>query len=1314
LLTEIETPDGVVQVTNTYTNGRVTAQVEADGSQISYAYTSNAYGPLTTVTEVNPDGQTNVWEHQYRPDGTLRWTTQNGAFRSAVAWGRDLAPAAMIDGKGETSRMTANAAGLPTSMTTPLNETTSITYDALNRPTRIVDPYGVASEYTYSPQHNVLTATVGITGTLQGSTTTATYTADGRVQTIQGPDGVLQRYDYSPQGRVLTTTLGFGTPLAQITTYDYDALGRVVTTTVGVGTPAERVDVIRYNPDNTIRETIQNYIDGIPVSANGENILTAYGYDLQGRPIWVRDALGRYTATQYDESGRVRWTTQNLTGFSGGTSLPANPPPFNPATPDANVTTFYAYNGMGQTTLITQTGILTGSFDLATRQFSAATERVTRYEYDDSGRLVTTTLNYRPGEPSGPDVNVQTIQYTDGAGNITWQRDPLGRWNRTEYDALSRPITVTLSFENGNPLTIDPANTGWATLTDTDRIEVYRYRDDGQIDSVITNYVDGVFTVTEPDRDRITAYAYDARGRLISTTRNADPATVSDPAQTATNQVTLTQYDPVTDQVQATREPLGRWNHLIYDALGRVSTTVQQCTDATGAFSPGPCAAFDPTFPDRNIRTTTRFHPLGWSAEREDVLGRVDQTVYHPLGWVAQTMRNVQIGVPADSDTNVTTSYGYDALGRVINVTDPTNAVTSTDYDALGRAVSVTDPENRTRTMGYDGTGVQRWMATPDGRVSVFLVDGLGRVTTRIQNYVDGVVAVNEPDDTDLIAQTVYDAAGRQVAVIDAAERRTRYAYDLFDQLTSVTENAADGACPKTPCNVVTSYTYDRAGNRTSITDPRGITTHTFSYDAADRLTSMTDALSQTTSYTYDRGNRMVGVLDPRGTAYSRTIDLDALDRMRQISSAQLSAPIVMTYNGVGWRTALTDATGTTNFGHDDLGRVTTVHAPDTGTVGYAYTARGQRSQITYPNNTVIDYTYGDDGQLDDVLQNTTPLASYLYDAAGRLDQVTRANGAVTSYDYDGTDRLRDLHTTVGGVTRTRFTYTLNRLGLRTAVSETLDTSSRSVSYAYDGLLRLTGAVESGATANTYAYGYDLAGNRTSATVNGVTTTRGYNAANQVTGWSYDAAGNLLNDGTTISTYDALNRLTSQGGASYAYNGDGVLVAQTSGGSTTTYAQDLVAPLSQVLETNGVPIFYGHEQLALPTSTTLIWFLHDGLGSVRQTLDGSGGAPNSVSYDPWGTPQGGLPLTLSGMGFGFTGELQNSASGMVHLRARWYDANAGRFHARDPFEGWAETPYSQHFYQYAYSNPVNWTDPSGQCVGSDCRPSAHVNLPCIV
>ncbi|NTW02501.1 MAG: hypothetical protein HGA19_14685, partial [Oscillochloris sp.] len=74
--------------------------------------------------------------------------------------------------------------------------------------------------------------------------------------------------------------------------------------------------------------------------------------------------------------------------------------------------------------------------------------------------------------------------------------------------------------------------------------------------------------------------------------------------------------------------------------------------------------------------------------------------------------------------------------------------------------------------------------------------------------------------------------------------------------------------------------------------------------------------------------------------------------------------------------------------------------------------------------------------------------------------------------------------------------------------------------------------------------------------ISGVTTTQSYNAANQVVGWSYDAAGNLLSDGATTSTYDALGRTLTQGGTSYAYNGDGVLVQA----GTITYTQDLASP----------------------------------------------------------------------------------------------------------------------------------------------------------
>ena len=95
----------------------------------------------------------------------------------------------------------------------------------------------------------------------------------------------------------------------------------------------------------------------------------------------------------------------------------------------------------------------------------------------------------------------------------------------------------------------------------------------------------------------------------------------------------------------------------------------------------------------------------------------------------------------------------------------------------------------------------------------------------------------------------------------------------------------------------------------------------------------------------------------------------------------------------------------------------------------------------------------------------------------------------------------------------------------------------RTLSYAYDGMGRLSGASEAtgGTTTATYSYAYDLAGNRTDATSNGVSVHRNYNAANQVSGWQYDAVGNLVNDGTTTYSYDALNQQTSRSATSYAY-----------------------------------------------------------------------------------------------------------------------------------------------------------------------------------
>jgi RHS repeat-associated protein len=78
----------------------------------------------------------------------------------------------------------------------------------------------------------------------------------------------------------------------------------------------------------------------------------------------------------------------------------------------------------------------------------------------------------------------------------------------------------------------------------------------------------------------------------------------------------------------------------------------------------------------------------------------------------------------------------------------------------------------------------------------------------------------------------------------------------------------------------------------------------------------------------------------------------------------------------------------------------------------------------------------------------------------------------------------------------------------------------------------------------------------------------------------------------------------------------------------------------------------------------------------------------TASYDPWGVPQGALVGP-----FGFTGELHHGDQ--VYLRARWYTPGWGTFPTRDPFAGFPEMPYSLHAYQYAYRNPVVFTDPTG-------------------
>jgi len=264
------------------------------------------------------------------------------------------------------------------------------------------------------------------------------------------------------------------------------------------------------------------------------------------------------------------------------------------------------------------------------------------------------------------------------------------------------------------------------------------------------------------------------------------------------------------------------------------------------------------------------------------------------------------------------------------------------------------------------------------------------------------------------------------------------------------------------------------------------------------------------------------------------------------------------------------------------------------------------------------------------------------------------------------------------------------------------------ISYAYDGLYRLTSATSS--SGESFKYQYDAVGNRTVYTQTiaaQVVTTYTYDAVNRLTSaggvpHTWDANGNLLNDGSTTYAYDFANRLISTSAAgliwSADYNGDGARLRQVVNGVPTTYTLDLAALLVQVLmqqDSNGTTRYlYGIMRVGEQQSAGWVYHLPDALGSVRQLADASAQVTLARGYMPYGETLWSVGTGSSA--YGFTGENFDASVALVFLRARYMQPRFGVFLSRDPWEGDVSQPKTLNPYAYSLNNPVLLTDPSGE------------------
>jgi RHS repeat-associated protein len=120
------------------------------------------------------------------------------------------------------------------------------------------------------------------------------------------------------------------------------------------------------------------------------------------------------------------------------------------------------------------------------------------------------------------------------------------------------------------------------------------------------------------------------------------------------------------------------------------------------------------------------------------------------------------------------------------------------------------------------------------------------------------------------------------------------------------------------------------------------------------------------------------------------------------------------------------------------------------------------------------------------------------------------------------------------------------------------------------------------------------------------------------------------------------------------------------------------------------------------SGTTVTYFHHDQLGSTRLLTNSSGASVGTASYDAYGN----MTATGTTTPFGYAGQYTDVESGLVYLRARYYDPATAQFLSRDPAVMTTREPYA-----YTRDNPLNAADPTGlYFVGVEGGASAELGI----
>lgn len=329
---------------------------------------------------------------------------------------------------------------------------------------------------------------------------------------------------------------------------------------------------------------------------------------------------------------------------------------------------------------------------------------------------------------------------------------------------------------------------------------------------------------------------------------------------------------------------------------------------------------------------------------------RTNTSVYDNAGRVLEVSTTSSLGTPiakrrtvyntstgrvtarqsVDAANTVTASVGtaYDGLGRSTAYTDADGNTATTTYDVLSRNVTVNDGK-ATQTYSYNGNGEKRGLPTQ-------LVDSQGGTFTATYNSNGDVERETRPDG--LTVRYYYNETGQATGLeyvttpdcntaactlyydyssFDAHTKarwdsssfsNSGYGYDNAGRLTGVRQDTL-GSC------ALRDFKFDNASNRTSATsygpdaagacqDSNPATTRTWSYDAADRITS--------TGYGYDTLGRTTTLpqSDTAAGSGDATLTYHVNDMVQSITQGSTSATYTLDVLTARFRSYTTTTAG--------------------------------------------------------------------------------------------------------------------------------------------------------------------------------------------------------------------------------------------------------------------------------------------------------------------------------------------------------------------------------------------------------------------